>query len=109
MLHCGCLVVVQLFVALCLKITAAQIDPYYTQQNVPYDTYNIPSPGERDYRTYTYNNRRYGQHLPNGYNGRRQPGDPNVAGQDVRFTYDAVIVVTLYCLLNCFYFLYYCS
>lgn len=74
----------------CLRFSAAQIDGYYTQQNIPYNTYNIPSPGDRDYRTYTYNNRRYGQYLPNSYNGRQQPGDPNVAGQDVRFTYDRV-------------------
>lgn len=74
---------------LCLKTVLAQLDGYY-QQNIPYNTYNIPSPGDRDYRTYTYNNRRYGQYLPNSYTGRTQPGDPNVAGQDVRFTYDRV-------------------
>lgn len=77
-------------VVLFLKIVSAQFDTYYPQQNIPYNTYNIPNPGDRDYRTFTYNSRRYGQYLPNNYNGRTQPGDPNVAGQDVRFTYDRV-------------------
>lgn len=76
---------------LCLQIVSSQIaGGYYPQPNIPYNSYNIPSPGDRDYRTYTYNDRRYGQYLPPNYNGRTQPGDPNVAGQDVRFTYDRV-------------------
>lgn len=53
-------------------------DPRY-QQNNP----------ERDYSTYTYNSRRYGQYPPN-YNGRGRPGDPRYPGEDVRFSYDRV-------------------
>lgn len=81
---------------LCIVSVSGQADPYYgpySQQNNPYnnyDPYNPPNPGDRDYRTYTYNNRRYGQYSSNIFNGRGQPGDPRLAGQDVRFTYDRV-------------------
>lgn len=82
--------------SLCIVSVSGQTNPYYGpyyQQNNPYnnyDPYNPPNPGDRDYRTYTYNNRRYGQYSSNIFNGRGQPGDPRLAGQDVRFTYDRV-------------------
>lgn len=81
---------------LCIISVKGQIDTsgvYYPQNpQYTYDPYNLPSPGDRDYRTYTYNSRRYGQYWPNNnnYNGRGQPGDPRFTGQDVRFTYDRV-------------------
>ncbi|XP_018325997.1 neuroligin-4, Y-linked isoform X2 [Agrilus planipennis] len=65
-----------------------QGDVYYGQNN-PYQTYNPPEPGDRDYRTFTYNNRRYSQYQPNTYyNSRGQPGDPRRVNQDPRFKYD---------------------
>lgn len=90
MFNGACLVPLLLCATLCLQIVFAQIDTYYPQPSIPYNTYNVPNPGDRDYRTYTYNSRRYGQYLPNSYSDRTHPGDPNVAGQDVRFTYDRV-------------------
>lgn len=66
--------------------------PSYDYNN--FNSYNVPNPGDRDYRTYVYNNRRYGQYQPNGYDGR-YPGDPNLIGQDVRFRYDQVNVKLL--------------
>lgn len=38
-----------------------------------------PNPGDPDYRTYTFNDRRYGHYQPNGY-GQRYPGQ-NYPGQ----------------------------
>ncbi|ENN74137.1 hypothetical protein HUJ04_012782 [Dendroctonus ponderosae] len=65
----------------------SQIPP--NQQN-PYNiygpqTYNIPNPGDKDYRTFVYKGRRYGQ-LNSYYEGT--PGDPRIRGQDDRFSYD---------------------
>ncbi|XP_060515824.1 neuroligin-like protein glit-1 isoform X2 [Cylas formicarius] len=59
-------------------------NPYniYGQQNQPY---NIPNPGDKDYRTFVYKGRRYGQQN-NYYYG--VPGDPRIRGQDERFFYD---------------------
>ncbi|XP_055594157.1 acetylcholinesterase isoform X2 [Uranotaenia lowii] len=56
--------------------------------------YHLPNPGDPDYRTYTYNNRRYGYYQPNGY-GQQYPGQ-NLPGQyptntalgEDRFQYD---------------------
>ncbi|RZC37209.1 neuroligin-4, Y-linked, partial [Asbolus verrucosus] len=43
---------------------------------------------DRDYRTFVYKGRRYGQ--PNNYyNSRWRPGDPRIQGQDERYFYDA--------------------
>uniref|UniRef100_A0A2M4BC65 Putative gliotactin n=1 Tax=Anopheles marajoara TaxID=58244 RepID=A0A2M4BC65_9DIPT len=56
--------------------------------------YKIPNPGEPDYRTYTFNNRRYGFYQPNGYGqqypGQNQPGQypDNTGLGDDRFKYD---------------------
>lgn len=66
-----------------------QFGAYY-QQNHPYNRHHIPEPGDRDYRTYTFNNRRYGQYPPYDHYSRGQPGDPRRVGQDVRFSYDPV-------------------
>uniref|UniRef100_A0AAG5DBH6 Carboxylesterase type B domain-containing protein n=1 Tax=Anopheles atroparvus TaxID=41427 RepID=A0AAG5DBH6_ANOAO len=56
--------------------------------------YKVPNPGDPEYRTYTFNNRRYGYYQPNGY-GQQYPGQ-NLPGQyptntglgDDRFKYD---------------------
>lgn len=91
------LLLLSLTYELCIVSVKGQLDPsgvYYPQNNqYTYDPYNVPNPGDRDYRTYTYNSRRYGQYWPNNYNGRGQPGDPRFAGQDVRFTYDRVSTI----------------
>lgn len=62
-----------------------QQNPYniYGQQVL----YNIPNPGDKDYRTFVYKGRRYGQQN-NYYYGT--PGDPRIRGQDDRFSYDRV-------------------
>lgn len=78
----------------------SQIPP--NQQN-PYNiygpqTYNIPNPGDKDYRTFVYKGRRYGQ-LNSYYEGT--PGDPRIRGQDDRFSYDRVrlyFILTAFCL-----------
>lgn len=49
--------------------------------------YNIPNPGDKDYRTFIYKGRRYGQQN-NYYYG--VPGDSRIRGQDERFSYDRV-------------------
>lgn len=89
----------------------------YPQQypyNYPYDPYNQnqPYPSDRNYMTYFYNDRRYGQQ-PNTYNNfNGYPGDPRFTGQDPRYTYDQVnfyyiltisIINTHSYLLNFFY------
>uniref|UniRef100_A0A182TIQ4 Secreted protein n=1 Tax=Anopheles melas TaxID=34690 RepID=A0A182TIQ4_9DIPT len=59
--------------------------------------YKIPNPGDPEYRTYTFNNRRYGYYQPNGY-GQQYPGQ-SLPGQypsntglgDDRFKYDPCI------------------
>ncbi|XP_044256720.1 neuroligin-4, Y-linked [Tribolium madens] len=56
----------------------------FSQYNNPYHT---PNPGDRDYRTYVYKGRRYGQQN-NFYNNRWRPGDPRIQGQDEHFFYD---------------------
>lgn len=53
--------------------------------------YNIPNPGDKDYRTFIYKGRRYGQQN-NYYYG--SPGDPRIQGQDDRFVYDRVSFVS---------------
>ncbi|KAF7273692.1 hypothetical protein GWI33_013605 [Rhynchophorus ferrugineus] len=74
-------------------IILGQYDQYeYGQyQHNQYNTYgeqlpyNIPNPGEKDYRTFIYKGRRYGQQN-NYYYGI--PGDSRIRGQDERFSYD---------------------
>ncbi|XP_030746232.1 cholinesterase isoform X2 [Sitophilus oryzae] len=60
---------------------------YQTNQQSYYSgsQYNIPNPGDKDYRTFVYKGRRYGQQN-NYYYG--VPGDPRIRGQDERFSYD---------------------
>lgn len=55
--------------------------------------YVPPNPGDRDYKTFTYNNRRYGQYQPNYYYGRGEPLDPRRIGGlpgDRGFPFDPV-------------------
>lgn len=54
--------------------------------------YVPPNPGDRDYKTFTYNNRRYGQYQPNYYYGRNEPLDPRrIGGVPIdRYPYDPV-------------------
>lgn len=85
-----------LFIELC-ELVYGQYNPYGypppNQQN-PYNVYGpylpqIPSPGDKDYRTYVYKGRRYGQQN-NYYYGNGRPGDPRIQGQDEHFIYDRV-------------------
>ncbi|XP_026472654.1 acetylcholinesterase-like [Ctenocephalides felis] len=73
-----CHVVISFVIVQCLvSISWCQFDSggrYYSRDGL----YGPPNPGDRDYRTYTYNNRRYGQNLP-GQNGL--PGVPAYPGQ----------------------------
>lgn len=84
---------VVIFVWLFKRANGQQSFPgnYYPQNNEynVYDPYYQQNNPERDYSTYTYNSRRYGQYQPN-YNGRGRPGDPRYPGEDVRFSYDRV-------------------
>ena len=75
--------------ATCVVIVRSQksADDSYYQRSQGYNLFGIPQPGDSDYRTFVYNNRRYGQYQPNGYG---YPGDPNRIGQDPRFRYDQV-------------------
>ncbi|XP_065165136.1 neuroligin-2 isoform X3 [Atheta coriaria] len=89
-----------LLLLLCVVITVAQDygrerypyppnPPTYNRNPYayPHDPYNRPDPGDRDYRTFFYNGRRYGQQATSS-NNREYPGDPNRVGQDERFLYD---------------------
>lgn len=89
-----------LFVIFQLTCVWAQYDQYGdnpynryrpNEQN-PYNEYgpripHHPNPGDRDYRTYIYKDRRYGQQSFYNY-GDGRPGDPRILGQDERFIYD---------------------
>jgi neuroligin len=87
----------KLIVLLCSEFVCYVVGQYHPYGNVPYDQqnpydqynnpYNIPNPGDRDYRTYVYKGRRYGQQS-NYYNNRWRPGDPRIQGQDEHFFYD---------------------
>jgi neuroligin len=87
----------KLIVLLCSEFVCYVLGQYQPYGNVPYDQqnpydqynnpYNIPNPGDRDYRTYVYKGRRYGQQS-NYYNNRWRPGDPRIQGQDEHFFYD---------------------
>ncbi|CAH0562499.1 unnamed protein product [Brassicogethes aeneus] len=65
---------------------------YEANRQNPYNAYGpvnrpeVPDPGDRNYRTYTYKGRRYGQHN-NYYYGQWSPGNP-IHGQDEKFYYD---------------------
>nr|XP_023029317.1 cholinesterase [Leptinotarsa decemlineata] len=64
---------------------------YPPNQQNPYNEYGprLPyNPGDRDYRTYIYKGRRYGQSPSTNYYNQGSPGDPRIRGQDERFTYD---------------------
>lgn len=67
------------FLVLCCVRVCGQInqgDRRYGKDGV----YVPPDPGDRDYKTFTYNNRRYGQYQPNYYYGRGEPLDPRRIG-----------------------------
>ncbi|XP_049826299.1 neuroligin-4, Y-linked isoform X2 [Aethina tumida] len=66
---------------------------YEPNKQNPYNAYGppnrpvLPDPGDRDYRTYVFKGRRYGQN--NNYNyGPWRVGDPRIQGQDPKFSYD---------------------
>ncbi|KAG5863947.1 hypothetical protein JTB14_034439, partial [Gonioctena quinquepunctata] len=64
---------------------------YPPNQQNPYNEHgpHLPyNPNEREYRTYIYKGRRYGQSLNTNYYNQGSPGDPRIRGQDERFTYD---------------------
>lgn len=68
---------------------------YEPNKQNPYNAYGppnrpvLPDPGDRDYRTYVFKGRRYGQN--NNYNyGPWRVGDPRIQGQDPKFSYDPV-------------------
>lgn len=56
---------------------------YYSSQDIPRES-RLPSPGDSDYRTYVYNNRRYGTD-PSRYN----PYNPNI-NQPGGFPYNPI-------------------
>nr|AAQ22486.1 RE15719p [Drosophila melanogaster] len=66
-------------------------DPrFYSRPGVDY---HWPNPGDPDYRTYTFNDRRYGHYQPNGYGanypGRNPPGQyPQGMPNEDRFRFD---------------------
>ncbi|EDW40004.1 GL15437 [Drosophila persimilis] len=66
-------------------------DPrFYSRPGVDY---HWPNPGDPDYRTYTFNDRRYGHYQPNGfganYPGRNPPGQyPQGMPNEDRFRFD---------------------
>ncbi|XP_030377573.1 acetylcholinesterase [Scaptodrosophila lebanonensis] len=75
------------------EFVAAQTrDPrFYSRPGV--NDYNWPNPGDPDYRTYTFNDRRYGHYQPNGYGanypGRNPPGQyPQGMPNEDRFRFD---------------------
>lgn len=64
---------------------------YYSHRdNTPYEQ---PNPGDRDYKTIMFNNRRYGLPFPNYYHGRGVHMDPTRTGGVPpidRYPYDLV-------------------
>ncbi|XP_004531688.1 neuroligin-2 isoform X1 [Ceratitis capitata] len=75
---------------ICVK--AQTRDPrFFSRPGV--NDYNWPNPGDPDYRTYIFNDRRYGHYLPNGYGtnypGRNSPGQyPQGMPNEDRFRFD---------------------
>ncbi|XP_067622001.1 neuroligin-like protein glit-1 [Eurosta solidaginis] len=76
-----------------ISYTQAQTrDPrFYSRPGV--NDYNWPNPGDPDYRTYIFNDRRYGHYMPNGYGsrypGRNPPGQyPQGMPNEDRFRFD---------------------
>ncbi|KRG02818.1 acetylcholinesterase [Drosophila mojavensis] len=73
------------------SIDAQTRDPrFYSRVGVDYQW---PNPGDPDYRTYTFNDRRYGHYQPNGYGanypGRNPPGQyPQGMPNEDRFRFD---------------------
>ncbi|XP_044315331.1 acetylcholinesterase [Drosophila rhopaloa] len=81
-----------LLICTCFTQTQAQTrDPrFYSRPGVDY---HWPNPGDPDYRTYTFNDRRYGHYQPNGfganYPGRNAPGQyPQGMPNEDRFRFD---------------------
>lgn len=73
-----------------INYVIAQIDQSrYNRDGI----YIPPNPGDRDYKTFTYNNRRYGQYQPHYYYGRGEPIDPRRMGpHDRRYPLDPVSI-----------------
>lgn len=96
---------------LCLRVNGQndQAGRYYGRDGAPYVP---PNPGDRDYKTFTYNNRRYGQPQHTYYNGRGGYLDPSRIGgvppsdrhpyDPVRYKYyQFILVYRLYTLHVC--------
>ncbi|XP_017462921.1 PREDICTED: uncharacterized protein LOC108356299 isoform X5 [Rhagoletis zephyria] len=79
------------------EIKAQTRDPrFYSRPGV--NDYNWPNPGDPDYRTYIFNDRRYGHYLPNGYGsnypGRNSPGQyPQGMPNEERFRFGPLFVI----------------
>lgn len=72
-------VLIKLCLLTCVALSDGQSDQssrHYNRDGV----YVPPNPGDRDYKTFTYNDRRYGQYQPNYYYGRGEPLDPRRIG-----------------------------
>ncbi|XP_037823813.1 neuroligin-like protein glit-1 [Lucilia sericata] len=75
-----------------MGVMAQTRDPrFYSRVGV--NDYQWPNPGDPDYRTYTFNDRRYGHYQPNGYGanypGRNPPGQyPQGMPNEDRFRFD---------------------
>ncbi|XP_060666531.1 acetylcholinesterase [Drosophila nasuta] len=88
---CGILMVLAVLHTLPIEIEAQTRDPrFYSRVGVDYQW---PNPGDPDYRTYTFNDRRYGHYQPNGYGanypGRNPPGQyPQGMPNEDRFRFD---------------------
>lgn len=71
--------IVLLFIAFITTVNCQTRDPrFYSREGVNWDW---PNPGDPNYRTYSYNGRRYGHYQPNGY-GVKYPGQM-IPGQHV--------------------------
>lgn len=66
-----------LVLILTTTISGQTRDPrFYSREGVNWDW---PDPGDPEYRTYSYNGRRYGHYQPNGY-GVKYPGQHGPGG-----------------------------
>lgn len=76
------------FVLCCVIVLSEQNDPSGRHYNG--DSVHVaPNSGDRDFKTFTYNNRRYGVYQPNYYYGRGgEPYDPARAAGSPNNRYD---------------------
>lgn len=72
------------FIILCVSFVFGQSDQYSRYYNREYNRDGVNpqyNPNDRDYKTFMYNNRRYGVYQPDYYYGRGgEPYDPRRVG-----------------------------